>query len=41
MVALDTNVIIYLHDLNNPFKRKIAQRLVVSNPIISSQVISE
>lgn len=40
--ALDTNVLIYLHDAGEESpKRKKANQLVALNPIISSQVISE
>lgn len=41
-VALDTNVLIYLHDINNSPKRQVAADILSENmPIISSQVISE
>lgn len=39
-IALDTNVLIYLHD-NSSTKRAIANDLLAGNPRISSQVISE
>lgn len=39
--ALDTNVLIYLHDLSNLSKAQIAKDLLSENPVISSQVISE
>jgi len=39
--ALDTNVLIYLHDNSNPNKRTIAKNLLADNPGIPSQVISE
>lgn len=39
--ALDTNVLIYLHDQSNPEKREIAKNLLADIPCISSQVISE
>jgi len=41
LIALDTNVLIYLHDSSNPAKREIAKNLLADNPHISSQVISE
>lgn len=41
IVALDTNVLIYLHDNSNSGKRTIALNLLAGNPAISSQVISE
>jgi len=40
-IALDTNVLIYLHDNSNPQKRAIAKDLLADNPFIPSQVISE
>jgi predicted nucleic acid-binding protein len=40
-VALDTNVLIYLHDNSSPSKRDIAKILLAGNPNIASQVISE
>lgn len=40
--ALDSNILIYLHDQDpNSHKRIIAQRLVVDSPVISPQVVSE
>ncbi len=40
--ALDSNVLIYLHEKDaGSQKRIIAQRLVVDNPVISPQVVSE
>lgn len=41
IIALDTNVLIYLHDNSNPVKREIAKNLLAGNPQIPSQVISE
>lgn len=41
VVALDTNVLIYLHDVSNASKRSIALNLLADNPHIPSQVISE
>ena len=40
-VALDTNVLIYLHDNSDSHKRTIAQNLLADEPAISTQVISE
>ncbi len=40
-IALDTNVLIYLHDNSSSVKRDIAKDLLADNPTISSQVISE
>lgn len=40
-IALDTNVLIYLHDSSNPDKRAIAKNLLADNPRIPSQVVSE
>ncbi len=39
--AVDTNVLIYLHDSSDERKRKIAENILADNPIISTQVISE
>ena len=41
IISLDTNILIYLHDSSNAFKREIAKNLLTENPHISSQVISE
>jgi len=40
-IALDTNVLIYLHDNSNLNKRAVAKDLLSDNPFISSQVVSE
>ena len=40
-IALDTNVLIYLHDNSDLNKRAIAKDLLSDDPFISSQVISE
>jgi predicted nucleic acid-binding protein len=40
-IALDTNVLICLHDNSSPNKRAIAKDLLADNPFISSQVVSE
>jgi predicted nucleic acid-binding protein len=39
--AVDTNVLIYLHDKGYAHKRKIAENIVAGNPIIPSQVVTE
>lgn len=40
--ALDSNILIYLHEKDGgSHKRSVAQRLVVDNPVISPQVVSE
>ena len=41
IVALDTNILIYLHDSSSPTKRTIAKDLPAENPAIPLQVISE
>ncbi|MEP6466063.1 MAG: PIN domain-containing protein [Parafilimonas sp.] len=38
--AVDTNILIYLHDASSK-KRTIAENILASNPKISTQVISE
>jgi predicted nucleic acid-binding protein len=40
-IALDTNILVYLHDVSAPDKRLIAKNLLSENPFISTQVISE
>lgn len=40
VIAVDTNILIYLHDAAAP-KRTIAENVLASNPRISSQVVSE
>jgi len=40
-IALDTNILIYLYDTSNINKRTTTEGLLVKNPIISSQVVSE
>lgn len=39
--AIDTNVLLYLHDRSDDRKRGIAQEILAENPVISSQVLSE
>src|ERR1700739_3868160 len=41
LIAVDTNVLIYLHDSSDVRKRKIAENIIADNPNISSQVVSE
>ena len=41
LIALDTNVLIYLHEPTDSAKREKALELVAAAPIISSQVVSE
>ena len=40
-IVLDTNILIYLYDSNNPEKRNIALDLLSEKPQIPAQVISE
>lgn len=41
-IAIDTNILIYLHEINPVSdKRLIASELVSDGPLISSQVVSE
>ena len=40
-IALDTNILIYLYDSSDIKKRTISEGLLLNNPIISSQVVSE
>lgn len=40
-IALDTNVLIYLFDTNNNGKRNKADLLLLSQPYIPAQVVSE
>lgn len=41
-IAIDTNILIYLHEINPVSdKRLIASELVSNGPLISSQVVSE
>jgi len=39
--AVDTNVLIYLHDNSNKNKREIAIDTLADKPLIASQVVSE
>ena len=40
-IALDSNILIYNHILDNDKKRLIARSFFEENPVVSSQVISE
>lgn len=40
-IAVDTNVLVYLHDSSDARKRNIAENILAENPKIPSQVISE
>jgi len=40
-IAVDTNVLIYLHDKLDERKRTISENILVNGPKVSSQVISE
>lgn len=40
-VALDTNILTYLWDKDGSKKKIIADSLVLTNPVISTQVVSE
>ena len=40
-IALDTNILIYNHFLENERKRAISQELLLKSPFISTQTISE
>jgi len=39
--ALDTDVLIYLHDQSDPHKRQVTKELLADNPKIPAQVVSE
>jgi predicted nucleic acid-binding protein len=39
--ALDTNILVYNHDVNDDNKRAVSENLLRANPVISSQVVSE
>lgn len=41
LVAVDTNILVYLHDVENTPKRRIAVGMVAEGPVVSNQVISE
>ena len=40
-VAVDSNILIYLHDDNIAFKKQIAFEIMKEKPVIAAQVISE
>jgi predicted nucleic acid-binding protein len=40
-VAVDTNVLLYLHNKSDDRKRRIAENILADNPKIPAQVISE
>ncbi len=40
-IALDSNIIIYSHSLDDENKRTISRRFFKEKPVVSSQVISE
>jgi predicted nucleic acid-binding protein len=40
-VALDSNVLVYLHDLPNSDRQRIAQSLLRGSPVVSAQAVSE
>lgn len=40
-IAVDTNVLLYLHDSSDDRKRDIAKNILAENPKVSAQVISE
>lgn len=40
-IAIDTNILIYLHEENPSFKTEKANEIILNCPIVSTQVISE
>ena len=40
-IAVDTNILIYLHDDTIAFKKQIALEIMAKKPVIAAQVISE
>ncbi len=40
-IAVDTNVLIYLHETPHTFKTELASNILRQSPVISNQVISE
>ena len=40
-VAVDSNILIHLHDDNIAFKKQIAFEIMKEKPVIAAQVISE
>lgn len=41
LVAVDTNILVYLHDVEDTLKRRVAVELMAEAPVVSSQVVSE
>jgi predicted nucleic acid-binding protein len=41
LLAVDTNILVYLHDTNNQPKRRIAVNILFQRPKVPSQVLSE
>lgn len=41
LLAVDTNILIYLHDVETTSKRRIAVELMAEKPVVSGQVVSE
>ena len=39
--AVDTNIFLYLRDIDSPEKQKQANNLIDFSPVVSSQVVSE
>ena len=39
--AIDTNILIYIHDKSCERKQDIARTLIVESPVVSTQVVSE
>ncbi|MHA4742386.1 PIN domain-containing protein [Dyadobacter sp. MSC1_007] len=39
--AVDTNILMYLYDSDNPNKRSTSESLLASTPSVSAQVVSE
>jgi len=39
--AIDTNILIYSHDKNEPDKQNIARDLIVRSPLVCSQTLAE
>jgi predicted nucleic acid-binding protein len=40
-IAVDTNILVYLHEITPTFKSEVSQKIVRNLPILSSQVLSE
>ncbi len=40
-VAVDTNVAIHLHDVQDPARQATAQQVMAQAPVVSAQVVSE